>query len=230
MGERLVLWDVDQTLVDFGRLGAEIFAAAFARCSGLDEHTPTRGPGRTDWQAFHETRLANGLDPTEESFRSFTSAQESLFAERVPELPQLGRALPGVPEILRRCAEHPGVVSSLLTGNTRRNAECKLAAFGLDRFVDTALGGYGDDHRERPELVRIARERVQQATGTAFTPDTTVLVGDTPNDVLAALRGGARILGVATGSASPEELRAAGAETVLEDLSDVDAVLGELLS
>ncbi|GAA4893370.1 HAD family hydrolase [Streptomonospora salina] len=229
MDRRLVLWDVDQTLVDFGGLGAEIFAAAFARCTGLGTHARTRGPGRTDWQAFRETRLANGLDPADEDMAGFAAAQEALLAERGPELLRLGRALPGVAEVLRRCAEHPGVVSSLLTGNTRPTAERKLAAVGLDGLVDTALGGYGDDRPDRAELVGIARERVERATGTAFTPETTVLVGDTPNDVRAALGGGARILAVATGTASPGDLRAAGAGTVLDDLSSPDAVLAELL-
>ncbi|GAA4950402.1 haloacid dehalogenase-like hydrolase [Streptomonospora halophila] len=230
MGKRLVLWDVDQTLLDIGRLGADIFATSFADCSGLTGHTATRGPGRTDWLAFDETCLANGVDPAEEAFRRFAAAQEAGVEARYAEIARFGRVLPGVPEILRRCAEHPDIVSSLLTGNTRRTAELKLAALGLDGLVDTALGGYGDDRRDRPELVGVARERVQRATGTSFTPDTTVLVGDTLNDVRAAQLGGARIVAVATGTASAADLRAAGAEAVLGDLSDTEAVLAELLS
>ncbi|MUL39929.1 HAD hydrolase-like protein [Streptomonospora sp. PA3] len=230
MGKRLVLWDVDKTLVDLDSLGAEIFAAAFARFSGLEAHTRTHGPGRTDWQCFHETQLANGLVPTEQCYPRFLAIHEEMFAERGAEVARRGRVLPGAPEILRRCADEPGVVSSLLTGNSRRNAERKLAALGLDGFVDCSLGGYGDDHMDRPELVRVARERVRRATGTEFTADTTVLVGDTPNDVLAALHGGARIVAVATGWASAADLRAAGAEVVLDDLSDTDAVLEALMS
>ncbi|MDT0301581.1 HAD family hydrolase [Streptomonospora wellingtoniae] len=230
MGKRLVLWDVDQTLLDIGRLGAEIFSASFAACTGLSEHAATRGPGRTDWLAFDETCLANGVDPSEEAFRRFTAAQEAGAEEKYASITGLGRVLPGVPEIMRSCAEHPDVVSSLLTGNTRRTAELKLAALGLDGLVDTALGGYGDDRRDRPELVGVARERVHRATGTSFTPDTTVLVGDTLNDVRAAQLGGARMVAAATGSASAADLRAAGAEAVFDDLSDTGAVLAELLS
>ncbi|WP_165498492.1 HAD family hydrolase [Streptomonospora litoralis] len=230
VGKRLVLWDIDKTLIDVDGLGAEIFAAAFAEFSGLAEHTRTHAPGRTEWQWFHETQLANGLKPTESCFPRFLGIQDTMFEARRTEFAQRGRVLPGVPEILRHCADDPDTVSSLLTGNTRRNAERKLAAFGLDRFVDLSIGAYGDDHMDRPELVRIARERVQESTGTAFTADTTVLVGDSANDVLAALHGGARIVAVATGLVPTDGLRAAGAEVVLDDLSDTDAVLAELLA
>lgn len=228
MGKHLVLWDIDKTLIDVDGFGAEVFSAAFARFSGLAAHTDTSGPGRTEWQWFHETQLANGLVPTDESFARFLTVHDAMFEARTAELAQRGRVLPGAAELLQRCAADPDTVSSLLTGNTRSNAERKLAAFGLDQYVDFPLGAYGDDHMDRPELVGIARNRVQEATGTAFTADTTVLVGDSPNDVRAALYGGARIVAVATGLVGAAELRAAGAATVLADLADTEAVLREL--
>ncbi|MBV2362650.1 HAD family hydrolase [Streptomonospora nanhaiensis] len=229
VGKRLVLWDIDKTLIDVDGLGSEIFSAAFAEFSGLARHRPTHGPGRTEWQWFQDTQLANDLVPTDDCFPRFLSIQDAMFEARAAEFAERGQVLPGAREALERCAANPDIISSLLTGNTRRNAERKLAAFGLDHLVEIPIGGYGDDHRERPELVRVARERVQEATGIAFTADTTVLVGDSPNDVMAALHGGARIVAVATGIVSADELRAAGADTVLDDLSDTDAVLELLL-
>ncbi|MFC3999648.1 HAD family hydrolase [Nocardiopsis sediminis] len=228
MGKRLVLWDIDKTLVDMDDLGFEIFSAAFAAYSGLTGHTDTRGPGRTEWQWFHDTQLANGIEPTDGAFAEFLRIQDPMFEARTREFAERGRVLPGALDALSACSEDPDIVSAVLTGNTRRNAERKLAAFGLDHLVDVELGGYGDDHMDRPELVRIARRRVSERTGVEFTADTTVLVGDSPNDVLAALHGGARVVAVATGITDAAALRAVGAHTVLDDLSDTAALLGFL--
>ncbi|GAA3753254.1 phosphoglycolate phosphatase-like HAD superfamily hydrolase [Spinactinospora alkalitolerans] len=229
MGKRLVLWDIDKTLLDVDRIGFEVFSTAFAAFSGLTDHIDTRGPGRTEWQWFNETCEANGLQGRAGEFALFLEAQDAEFTRRADELTARGRILPGAQEALRRCADDPDVVSSLLTGNTRANALRKLSAFGLDHLVDIGLGGYGDDHWDRPRLVGIARERVYEATGVQFTPDTTVLVGDAPNDVRAAREGGARIVAVATGISDAAALRAAGAATVLPDLSDTGAVLEAVL-
>ncbi|WP_046472018.1 HAD family hydrolase [Allosalinactinospora lopnorensis] len=229
MGTLLVLWDIDKTLLDVDGVGFEIFSSAFAEFSGIPQHKDTRGPGRTEWRWFHDTLLANELQVTEECFPRFLRLQDAQFEARAADITQRGRVLPGVPEILRYCADTSDVVSSLLTGNARRNAERKLRAFGLDHFVDFDLGGYGDDHMERGELVEIARRRVYERTGTQFTPATTVIVGDTPNDVRAALDGGARAVAVATGVTAAADLRAAGADVILDDLADTEAVLEALL-
>ncbi|MBB6173162.1 phosphoglycolate phosphatase-like HAD superfamily hydrolase [Nocardiopsis mwathae] len=228
VGKRLVLWDIDKTLIDVDGIGLEIFSAAFAEYSGLTGHRDTRGPGRTEWRWFHDTLVANGVDPADDGFVRFLDVQDRLFDAREADMVERGRVLTGAEPILRHCADSSDIVSSLLTGNTRRNAERKLTAFGLHPMVDFTLGAYGDDHMERPELVSIARRRVYERTGIEFTAATTVLVGDSANDIRAAQEGGARIVAVATGEADAAELRSLGADTVLDDLSDTDAVLEAL--
>ncbi len=120
-------------------------------------------------------------------------------------------------------------MQSVLTGNTREAAEIKLRAFGLDRYLDLDIGAYGTDDDTRANLVKVARQRAEQAArGITFDTATTVLIGDTPNDVTAARDGGARIIAVATGSDSAADLAAAGADTVLDDLTDTPAVLAAI--
>ena len=134
-----------------------------------------------------------------------------------------GRALPGAEEALRALAERDRTVQALLTGNLAANAALKLGAFGLDRFLDLEVGGYGSDpHEARSDLVAVARERA--AAKYADATDT-VLVGDTPLDVQAAHAAGARVVAVASGPYGVAELRAAGAEAVLEDLGDTERVV-----
>ena len=120
------------------------------------------------------------------------------------------------------------MLQSVLTGNTRPSAEIKLRAFDLDRYLDFDIGAYGTDDDTRANLVNVARQRAEKAHGVNFDADATVLIGDTPNDVAAARDSGARIIAVATGKDSAADLAAAGADTVLADLTDTTAVLAAI--
>jgi phosphoglycolate phosphatase-like HAD superfamily hydrolase len=141
-----------------------------------------------------------------------------------------GHALPGAEAALKAVALlGPGsAVQSALTGNVRPIAEAKLAAFGLDGYLDLGVGAYGEEHEVRAELVGLARSRASAAYGREFGGPATVLVGDTPLDVAAAAGTGARSVAVATGGSTVAELAAAGADAVLPDLTDTAAVLTAL--
>lgn len=97
----------------------------------------------------------------------------------------------------------------------------KLRATGLDTHFRWVCGAFGDDHRDRAELVRIARQRCDNEGADL---DQVVVVGDTPADITAARTAGARAVGVATGRFTTAELDAAGADTTLDDLTDLDVV------
>ena len=122
---------------------------------------------------------------------------------------------------------------SVLTGNVRPLAEVKLTAVGLRHPLDFCIGAYGEDHEVRTELVHMARRRaagVYGESGQDFAGVATIVIGDTPLDIEAALAAGARAVGVATGPFSAEDLRAAGAHAVLPDLTSTLAVLAALFS
>jgi phosphoglycolate phosphatase-like HAD superfamily hydrolase len=121
------------------------------------------------------------------------------------------------------------VIQSLLTGNIRPLAEVKLGALALAGHLDLDAGAYGDAHEVRAELVPVARRNAELAYGGDFAGQATVLVGDTPFDVGAALATGARAVGVATGAFSVAELAAAGAHAVLPDLADTERVVAAIL-
>ena len=107
----------------------------------------------------------------------------------------------------------------------------KLRAFGLDGFVDFDIGGYGSEAYPKGTLLRVARQRAAEKHGVTFGEDVTVYVADSPRDVDAARIGGARSLAVASGRASAAELRDAGADAVLSDLTDtagLTALIGRL--
>ena len=125
------------------------------------------------------------------------------------------------------------IYQSVLTGNIRAVAETKLVALGLRDGLDLCIGAYGEDHEDRIELVHVARRRaagVHGRSATAFAGTATVVIGNTPLDVSVALSAAARAVGVATGSYTAADLRAAGAHAVLDDLTDTRAVLRALLA
>jgi phosphoglycolate phosphatase len=224
----LVLWDVDGTLLNAGGVGSDMYGAVFTQLFGrtLEAHAPMAG--RTDRAIILQTlEMAGVPDPRQfvDPFIAGLTAQAPAALEAVSVR---GRALPGAAAALTALAS-ARVQQSVLTGNIRPMAEVKLAAVGLSDPLDLRIGAYGDDHEIRAELVHIARRRAAAAGGD-FAGSATVLIGDTPLDIEAALSAGARAVGVATGSYPAADLLAAGAHTVLPDLTDTRLVLTALLS
>jgi phosphoglycolate phosphatase-like HAD superfamily hydrolase len=182
--------------------------------------------GRTDKWILTELAVRHGLvadDPTLQLLRD----AYLVHLRRVIQEPAPGkRILPGVSRLLETLSAREDVCLALLTGNLEAGARVKLEHFDLWRYF--SCGAYGDDTPDRNALFLEAMSRVAACEG--FTPHAgdAVVIGDTPFDIEVALAGGARSLGVATGSYTVDALRAAGAERVLSDLSDLPAVLDAL--
>ncbi|WP_433463211.1 HAD family hydrolase [Spirillospora sp. CA-128828] len=225
----LVLWDIDHTLISIGSLSGEIYAEVFHHVTGRPLEKLADMTGRTDRAITAETLRLHGIDPTDQLTRAFAESLASAFAARQDDIRTRGRELPGARAALETLGRRADVIQSVLTGNMRPIAACKLAAFGLDGFVDMEVGAYGLDDTERPPLVKLARARAGQQYGQTFDSSTTVLVGDTPNDVSAGHQGGARVVAVASGASTATHLRAAGAELVLDSLTDTGAVVRAVL-
>ncbi|MFH8518219.1 haloacid dehalogenase-like hydrolase [Streptomyces gelaticus] len=223
--ELIVLWDIDHTLIENAGVSKEIYAAAFTALAGTTPIEPARTEGRTDRLIMRDMFQRNGL--SEPDWVAVEAALASAGEERLHDLSVRGTALSGVRDVLKAASVHEGWVSSVLTGNIAANARVKVSAFGLDPLLDLSVGAYGADALQRPGLVAVARERAQRLRGASHDMPV-VLVGDTPRDVEAALATDSGIVAVASGVHSAEELRAAGAQVVLPNLTDTAHVLGIL--
>jgi phosphoglycolate phosphatase len=227
----LVLWDVDHTLIDSNGVGRELYETVFGEMFGRDMPQPTSMAGRTDRAIVVEVLTLAGVDDP----RQHVDAFHRLMAAHAPELAgrvaERARILPGAAEAMAALArlDGRGVVQSLLTGNIRPLAEVKLGPLGLTEHLDLDAGAYGSAHEVRAELVHRARRSASHSYGTDFGGEATVIVGDTPLDVEAALATGARAIGVATGASTVSELAAAGAHAVLPNLADTDLVVAAIL-
>jgi phosphoglycolate phosphatase-like HAD superfamily hydrolase len=230
---RLVLWDIDGTLVQAGEVGRDIFAEAFQAVLGRAPDQVTARAlamaGRTDPEIALEFLAAHEVAEGERHLPAFSEALVSALAAKAALIRERGRALPGAREVLAALGRADGVVQSLLTGNVQPNALLKLASFDLDGYLDFEVGGFGSDHHHRPSLVQVARDKAGRKYGTAFEGTATVLVGDTPLDVTAGRAGGARVVAVATGPYRVDELRTTEADAVLPDLRDTRAALAAIL-
>lgn len=226
-----MLWDVDFTLVHAGATGRALYQMVLADLYGASMPMPTISmAGRTDAAIAFEVLTAAGVDAVAElpRFHQVLAARAPDYADMVRER---GFVLPGAREALAAVARHAAdgtVVQSLLTGNLPALAAVKLTALGLTEHLELDIGAYGDVSQVRADLVPIARRNAAGRYGADFAGRATVILGDTPHDMTAAVTAGARAIGVATGQFSQQQLAEAGADVVLPDLTDTGTVVAAI--
>lgn len=214
----LVLWDIDHTLIESRGTGQIVYEYVFPKVTGREFQQLAAVSGRTELDIIEETLDVHGLAPTDDLVRRLADALADGYRE-TGALAKRGRVLPGVRDTLEALSTEPGVHQGVLTGNTTEVAKIKIETFGLDRYIDLGLGAYGDDHRDRVELVAIARERASERLGTTIYAENVILIGDTPNDIKAGLEAGTHVLAVASGRFSVDDLVEAGATSAIRDLT-----------
>lgn len=228
MNRRLLLFDIDQTLINTGGVGMRCLWRAVREVSELPVEPVRVNPdGKTDPSILAEIVVATGrsLDGLEdEVWRLYAR----YLSEALSQEDDRRGVKPGIPALLAALADEPRACLGLLTGNLEQTARIKLGAFDLDHHFP--IGAFGSDHADRRALGPVALTRARDHFNVPFSPEQVWVIGDTARDVEAAHAFGARALGVATGRVTFDELTATGAEAVLADLSQTEAVLTLLLS
>ena len=223
--KRLLLWDIDSTLITTGGAGEKalqrITKERFGASSDLHD---IEIAGRTDINIVTSILRKYHVEPNEENVAPFLEEYIAGLSEMLPKVP--GRVLPGVSELLRRLAEKPDRVLGLLTGNLRRGAELKLRYYGLWDYFD--FGAFADDHADRNELGAFARARAKEMHQHDFAAAQIDVIGDTGYDIACGKIFGARTIAVATGSWSREKLAAAQPDYLFADLSAADEIMATL--
>jgi phosphoglycolate phosphatase-like HAD superfamily hydrolase len=225
MGYRLVLWNIDLTLLDVTKVTRPAYAEAFAAVVGRPLVQLPKMVGQTEPEIFFDALGRNGVSlradgESERLLVPFGAEYATRLAARRDQLTVEGALLPGAAEVLRALAGVDGVVQSVLTGSSRPNAALKLRAFGLDRYLDLGIGGFaGSEPYPKGALLRATRLRAEEKYQVSFAEERTVYIADATRDIEAAKVGGATSVGVASGRASSAELRESGADLVLPDLT-----------
>ena len=223
--KRLLLWDIDGTLISTGAAGHGAIVRATAERFGGDGNLDgVEIAGRTDLAIAHQVLEKYGAPVTDANARAFLEIYLRMLAEELPR--REGRVLPGVRELLEELASQPEATLGLLTGNLVRGAKLKLQHYDLWRFF--AFGGFADDHHDRNQLGPFALSRALAGTGIKFAGSQVDVIGDTGHDIACGKAIGARTIAVATGSWSREQLAPYEPDFLFDDLSKVDEVKGTL--
>lgn len=230
---RILLWDIDGTLMRSARMGAykdytiPVLEEIFGTSGRLAEMHVS---GMTDLQIIFEALAEAGVSQEQ------IVAQIDRLSRRLTEEArrvagngvQFFQLLPGVHETLQALHDHPRYQSALLTGNIKPMAELKMELMGLDRFF-TLPGAFGEESHIRRDLPALAADRIRSHLQLDLPPQHFIVIGDTPNDIDCGRHFGARTVAVGTGRFySKEEILAADPDAMVPDLSDPELVLRTL--
>jgi phosphoglycolate phosphatase len=224
-----ILFDVDGTLIDAGRAGSKAMAAAFLELYGIENaFEGVVFDGMTDGWIIDRAAELRGLP----SFAENGSDRERFYSVYLEELhkqvhgPAESLIHPGIPRLLDLLLE-AGVCLGLATGNIAAGAREKLSPHGLNDYFP--VGGFGDDHRERARLTRLALDRAEKHYKHSFDPGRVVVIGDSIRDVMAARENGFRSVVVCTGWTEREQLLEMGPDLIFDDFSEAEPAAASIL-
>ena len=220
--KKLILWDIDGTLILTGSAGMGALDAAFQKVHGRKPDLSRLDlSGRTDKWIAARVLESNDLPVTDDAIHHYLEAYlECLHAE---VLARPGRVLPGILPLLELLHQRSDVVQGLLTGNLHRGARIKLEHYRVSHYFE--FGAFADDSAIRNELGPHALRRAQDQHAMTFTPEHMWVIGDTPHDIECGQAIGAKTIGVATGRFSVAELLAHRPTAVFADFGDTAAFL-----
>lgn len=229
--QRLILFDVDQTLVSLSGSSGQALDSAFEEVHGIPEASAGMiPPGSLDLPLMKEMYVKWKLTPNDpEAVPDLADFKPAYFRHLTRLLATWtdGEICPGVPALLEALSSEPDVQLGLETGNFRESAFIKLRKFGLDSYFQD--GGFGGEHMDRTEVVASAIAACQKRSGRTYSGDQIFIVGDTPSDIHAGHANHVQTLAVATGQYTADELCEHRPDHLLQDLSDTAGVIELLL-
>jgi phosphoglycolate phosphatase-like HAD superfamily hydrolase len=223
--KRLLLFDIDGTLIHSGGAGVHALKSAFKERFGIDDDLHgIEIAGMTDSGIVVSILNKHEIPATNENVSAFLDSYVHFLSLELPR--RKGKLLPGVLELLEKLKSRPHLVLALLTGNVSRGAQLKLEHYGVWHFFE--FGAFADDHHDRNRLGPFARARAKEKHGREFSASDIDVIGDTPRDIDCGRALGARTVAVATGTWTRDQLAAYQPDFLIDDLSDVESVIDTL--
>jgi phosphoglycolate phosphatase-like HAD superfamily hydrolase len=222
---RLLLFDIDGTLIHAAGAGLRSLTLALAERFGIDDDLgDIEIAGMTDSSIVVSILNKHAIPATNENVAAFLDTYVHFLSLELPR--RAGLLLPGVLELLKKLKTRTHVVLALLTGNVSRGAQLKLEHYGVWHFFE--FGAFADDHHDRNQLGPFARARAREKHGYEFEASAIDVIGDTPRDIACGKAFGARTIAIATGSWPRAELAAHEPDFLFDDLSNVDEIIHAL--
>lgn len=228
---RLVLFDIDGTLLRGDGIGRRAMESALVEVFGSSGAEEYRYDGKTDRQIVRELMRTHGHDDLH--IDAHLPRLLQLYVARLTMELERGTRRPvlctGIREVLDALEAQADVTLGLLTGNLAEGAALKLASVGLD-MARFRVNAFGSDEEHRAHLPAVAQRRAREMLGLDVPGERVVIVGDTPADIACARAIDARAVAVATGGYSMEELAAHHPAALFADLSDTETVVRTILT
>ena len=223
--KRLLLFDIDGTLIHSGGAGVHALKSALTERFGItDDLHDIEIAGMTDSGIVVSILNKHKIPATNENVSAFLDSYVHFLSLELPR--RVGKLLPGVLELLEKLKSRPHLVLALLTGNVSRGAQLKLEHYGVWHFFE--FGAFADDHHDRNRLGTVARARANEKHGRQFSASEIDVIGDTPRDIACGKAFGARTIAVATGTWSRDKLAKYQPDFLIDDLSDVEGIIHTL--
>ena len=223
MTPKILLFDIDGTLIRTGGGGKHAMAHALARQFAVQNpDVEIDFAGRTDLSITHELFALNGIALSDDGVHAFLQAYQDSLESSLREQP--GTILPGISALLHELSQRGDIHLGLLTGNIRNGAYIKLATHVIDRFFP--FGGFGDHSLQRTGIAAEAMEAARSFVHPApVDPRKVLVIGDTLHDINCAKHVGAVSLAVATGTVLRDELASAHPDYLMDDLARLSEVM-----
>ncbi|NTW52328.1 MAG: HAD hydrolase-like protein [Chlorobiaceae bacterium] len=228
MHRKLVLFDIDGTLVKVGSVNRRVLADALIEVYGTEGSTGRHDfSGKMDGAIIYEVLGNAGLDKREiaEKFDKAKEVYVALFHERAQASDIT--LLEGVRELLDELSNHSEILLGLLTGNFEASGRHKLKLPEIDHYFP--FGAFADDALQRTDLPHIALERACRITGKNFSSSEIVIIGDTEHDIKCARVLDAHSIAVATGNFTMQELAGHKPSALFENFAATGDVVTEIL-
>ena len=216
--KRLLLFDIDGTLIDSGGAGIQALKDVLQTQFGIsDDLRGVEIAGQTDTGIVHQILRKQNITVDDKTTAAFLDLYVECLARELPQ--RKGTILPGVEELLGRLRARSQNVLGLLTGNVKRGAKLKLSHYGIWNFFE--FGAFADDHHDRNELGPFAQRRAREKHAIDFAAAEIDVIGDTPHDIACGKAIGARTIAVTTGNFTRAQLAEYQPDRIVDDFSEV---------
>ena len=228
MPKKLVLFDIDGTLLSMTEVNRTILADALRKVYGTEGSTGTHNfAGKLDGTIIHEVMQSAGLSESDiaEKFDLAKETYIDMFRTQAKASDVV--LMQGIRELLDELSGHSDLLLGLLTGNFEESGRHKLLLPEINHYFP--FGAFADDGFSRNELPPVAVKKAYQLTGITFSEHNIIIIGDTEHDITCARVLNAKSIAVATGTYSMEELKKHNPHVLYDNLGRTDVVLSEIL-